>query len=354
MARKFTTLAFLLIMASGCALLLWRLAGETALAHKLRQASWLDGGVTQVLDQHIGLALPADKTAGRWINGLLYAATGDADPQVRSACPGWLFLTEEIVETPQGERHLAQRIALAHKLLDALHRRGIAVIAAPVPDKVEQTGAALCGLAISSQARQRRQAWRQASAGLPLLQVDLSTGWVAPGYWRTDSHWDRDGAAFAAGRIADAIAAAQLPTPAQPTAMRLTTDATTHARSGDLMRLAGIDRNQPPFAPPADTDRDATLQIEHSGGLLDDVAAPAVMLAGSSYSLNSGFIDYLQLQMKQEIVQQSRLGSGFAGSLLDLLQHPARLDGIRLLIWEWPLRVLYQPLTKDEQAYLQQ
>jgi alginate O-acetyltransferase complex protein AlgJ len=95
--------------------------------------------------------------------------------------------------------------------------------------------------------------------------------------------------------------------------------------------------------------------VHRSGGLLDDVAAPVVMLAGSSYSLNSGFIDYLQLDMKQEIAQQSRLGSGFAGSVLELLQHhPERLNDIKLLIWEWPLRSLYQPLTDEENTYLAQ
>ena len=361
MTRKFTLpvflLGFLLVMLGGCALLLWRLAhDEGTLLPKLRQASWLDGSITQSLDQHIGKIMPGSKAAHGWINGALYAVTGDPDPQVRSGCPGWLFLTEEVVETPQGEQHLQQRLALAHKLLQQLQQRGITVIAVPVPDKVEQAKSALCALHVAPQAAGRRQAWNKASAGLPVTQVDLHTGWVTPSYWRTDSHWDRQGAAFAAARVSNTIEQTIAQTKpgfvAGTTAMQLVPATTSHARIGDLMRLASIENNRPPFAPAADIEHDATLTIAHSGGLLDDVAAPVVMLAGSSYSLNSGFIDYLQLQLQQEIVQRSRVGSGFAGSLLDLLQQPERLDGIELLIWEWPLRILYQPLTSEEKAYL--
>jgi len=351
--RKFNTMAFLIVVMGGALLLAWRLSGEAdALGRLLRQASWRDGAATQALDRRVEeLAAPAPAVR-RVINGVLYAVTGDADPQVRSGCPGWLFLTEELVETPGGEHNLERRVALARKLAADLARRGIAVVSVPVPDKAEQAASGLCGLPVSRQARGRRLAWQQASAGLALRQVDLHDGWVAPGYWRTDTHWNRDGAKFAAHRVA---AEALAYVPAGDVAMRLSVAARSGARIGDLTRLAGLAGNVPPFAPRPDLDHDETLDIHHGGGLLDDVAAPTVVLAGSSYSLNSGFADYLQLAMKQEIAQQSRVGSGFAGSAIELLRHhPERLQGVRLLIWEWPLRSLYQPLTDDENAYLAQ
>jgi alginate O-acetyltransferase complex protein AlgJ len=353
MIRKLNVLAFVLIVAMGSAMLLWRLGSQRdALAHAVDQSSWLDGGVTQAFDARVADVAPPPHAMSRVFNGLLYAVTGDPDPQVRSGCPGWLFLTEEVVETPGGERNFQQRVTLARKLVADLGKRGVRVLAVPVPDKVEQASGELCGLTVSPQASGRREAWQRASTALPLPQVDLHTGWVAPSYWRTDSHWNRDGAKFAAARVA---AQADTLAPAGTTSMQLQVDTQTHARIGDLTRLAALDRNAPPFAPPPDVDHDEHLQIAHSGGLLDAVAGPTVMLAGSSYSLNSGFIDYLQLDMKQEIAQQSQLGGGFDGSVLDLLQHhPDRLGGIKLLIWEWPLRSLYQPLTDNERAYLAQ
>ncbi|WP_240702227.1 alginate O-acetyltransferase AlgX-related protein [Trinickia terrae] len=351
--RKLNTAAFVIIVMCGAAALLWRLNEEAGpLAQLLRQSSWLDGAATQALDRRVAQAAMPQPAVRRVINGLLYAVTGDADPQVRRGCPGWLFLTEEVVETPGGERNLQRRVLLAGRLLADLRKRGIEVVAVPVPDKVEQAAGELCGLDVSWQARGRRLAWQQASAGLALRQVDLHGGWVAPGYWRTDTHWNREGARFAAGRVA---AAAQAYVPAGDVVMQLRVAARTQPRGGDLARLAGIDGNVPPFAPQPDLDRDEQLEIRRSGGLLDNAPAPVVMLAGSSYSLNSGFFDDLQFAMKQEIAQQSRVGSGFAGSVLQLLRHdPERLGGIRLLIWEWPLRSLYQPLTDEEIAYLEQ
>lgn len=353
MIRRLNSIAFVVIMLCGAAVLVWRLGGQReSLALLARQSSWLDGSVTQALDDRVARVAPPEAGVSRVLNGILYAVTGDPDPQVRSGCPGWLFLTEEVVEMPGGERNFRRRIALTRKLLGEFRQRGIQVVAVPVPDKVEQAAGALCGLAVSPQARGRRAAWQQASADIALHQVDLRTGWVAPSYWRTDSHWDRAGARWAAERVA---AAAKSLTPPGTTDMQLQIATATHARTGDLTRLAAIDRNSPPFAPAPDIDRDEQLVIQRGGGLLDDVAAPAVMLAGSSYSLNSGFIDYLQLAMKQEVAQQSRLGGGFDGSVLELLRHhPERLDGIKLLIWEWPLRSLYQPMTDEENAYLTQ
>lgn len=347
--RNFNTLAFLAAIFGGCTFLIGQLTQEEHLLPA--SPNWLDGSVMQAFDQRVSRNAPRSKHVDNAINGLLFAVTGDPDPQVRQGCSGWLFLTEELVETPQGHIHLEQRIRLAHLLLTDLAKRGIHVVAVPVPDKAEQAQAQLCGLQVSQQAQGRRAAWNAASLSMPLPQVDLHTGWVSPGYWRTDSHWNRIGAQWAAARVAEKmqpfIASAALSMDIQQTG-------SPHVRIGDLTRLASIDNNMPPFAPAPDMDTPENLTIAHSGGLLDDAPAPAILLAGSSYSVNADFIAYLQQQTGQEIAQQSRVGSGFAGSLLDLLiDHPQQLNGIKLLVWEWPLRSLYQPLSTKELQYLQ-
>ena len=350
MARRLSAVTFVLLLCAGLAVVLARLiSAAPGLAQQVRMASWTDGSVTALLGARVDRAAPDSPALDQAMHGLLYAATGDADPQVRQGCAGWLFLAEETASTPHGEQQLRQRVRLASLLRADLARRGITLLLLPVPDKVEQAHAELCGLAVSDQARGRRQAWLAASANRGWLQTDLSTGWPGPAYWRTDSHWDRTGAAFAAARVA-ALARAVLPRGA--TAMQRTTAPQASVRNGDLARLAGLADNRPPFAPAAEYDHASTLTITRGGGLLDDVAAPQVLLAGSSYSLNSGFLDALQLQLGQEVSQQSYTGSGYAGSLLDVMTHPQRLNGVRLLIWEWPLRSLYQPLTGAETDYL--
>lgn len=346
MARTLNAVLFLLLLLAGAATLAWRLAHSD---ESLSAGGWRDGAVTAAIDARINRSMTVDSTLDGWLHGLLYAVTGDTGPQVRQGCPGWLFLAEETASTPQGEQHLRQRVRLAVRLQEALQQRGVALVSVPVPDKVEQARAQLCGLAVSQQAQGRRLAWQRAVTN-PSAQVDLHRGWPAPAYWRLDTHWNRAGAAWAAGRIGAKVLAVL---PHGSVAMHYGA-ATIQRRSGDLARLAGLDRNNPPFAPPPEFDRIATLDIEHTGGLLDDVAVPQVLLAGSSYSLNSGFIDALQLALGQEVRQQSQAGGGFAGSVLDVLTHPQRLDGVTVVVWEWPLRVLYQPLTAAERAFLQQ
>lgn len=351
MMRKLNCLAFLLIMAGGCLYLLWQL-GTDEQKPPQKHLSWLDGSVTHALDQRISAITSSHQRLDNTINGLLYASTGDPDPQVRQGCPDWLFLTEEVVESPKAQAHLAARLALLQHILADLKKRHIDIIAVPVPDKVMQAKDQLCGLAVSRQAQSRYDTWKSVSSGIDLQQVDLRQNWIAPGYWQTDTHWNRLGADFAARQIA---IAARPYVPSDALSMDLQVSETARPRVGDLMTLARIDRNTPPFAPPVEQEKTTRLMIEHAGGLLDDVAAPAVILAGSSYSVNAGFIDYLQWHLKQEVVQKSFQGSGFAGSLIDVISAPdAQLKDTRLILWEWPLRVLFQPLTDKENQYLQQ
>jgi alginate O-acetyltransferase complex protein AlgJ len=352
MMRKLQAFAFLLVMLCGCAATLFHLIGAGSVsAHAFSLRSWLEGDVTRDVDQRVTHAVPTSQRLDRWLNGLLYAVSGDTGPQVRSGCPGWLFLAEEVVETPGGEDNLRQRMRLIQMIAAQFKEQHIILLALPVPDKVEQAQTQLCSLRVSAQARSRRLAWNAASAPLALAQIDLASEWTSPGYWRTDSHWDRQGARHAAQQLAARVAAI-LPA-GDNTAMQLESAAGVHARPGDLVRLAGLAGNSVPYAPEPDMDHDERLNIQRDGGLLDDVAAPRIVLAGSSFSLNSGFADYLQLALHEEILQKSHVGSGFAGSLMDLLkQHALGADGVRLVIWEWPLRVLYQPLTDDERSYL--
>lgn len=350
LARTLATLAFLALMLTGLGFVGAHLAREeTGLGGAFTTASLLDGRFTAKLDTSVVAALPKTPALDDLASGLAYRLLGDAGAQVRAGCPGWLFLAEELTEVKRGADHLAARVRLAGRIRDAMAARGVALVVLPVPDKAELAAGALCGRAVSRQARTRRADWAAASASLGLDQVDIAAGWPADGVLRTDTHWNVAGAGFAAGRLAQAISRRIGP---GETRVTLATGA-PELRPGDLMRLAGLARSWPWSGPTPDLVAPVSAAIARTGGLLDDVAAPAVLVAGSSYSLNSGFLDQLQAALGREVAQKSREGSGFAGSLLDLLDAGERLpEGVRLVVWEFPVRALTLPLTEAERRHL--
>ncbi|MDI4664461.1 hypothetical protein K9U40_09010 [Xanthobacter autotrophicus] len=351
LARTLATLAFLALMLAGLGCVVTHLAGAGGanVAAAFTGRNLLDGRFSAVLDKAVVAALPKTPALDDLASGLAYRLFGDAGAQVRAGCPGWLFLAEELVETKGGEGNLAARARLAVRIRDEMARRNIALVVLPVPDKAELAADGLCGLAVADQARGRRGAWQAASAALGLDQVEIATGWPKGAVLRTDTHWNGAGASFAARRLAEAITRRLGP---GDTGVTLKESAPA-SRVGDLMRLAGLSRSWPWSGPAPDEVSEVRAAIARSGGLLDDVPVPSVLLAGSSYSLNSGFADRLQAASGREVAQKSREGSGFAGALLDILDAtPQMLDGVRLVVWEFPMRVLTQPLTEAELRHL--
>lgn len=351
LARSLATLAFLALMLAGLGFVAAHLSGPGGgqVAEAADGKGILSGRFTAALDKAVVAALP--KTAGLddLAAGLSYLVLGDAGAQVRAGCPSWLYLAEELLEVRDGAANLSARVRLAAKIRDAVAARNIALVVLPVPDKAELAADGLCGLDVSRQSAGRRAAWAEQSVALALDQVDIAPGWPKGAFLRTDTHWNVAGAGFAARRLADAITRRL-----GPGDTRVTIEAgAPRQRIGDLMRLAGLSRSWPWSGPRPDEQAEVSAKIARAGGLLDDVAAPAVLLAGSSYSLNSGFADQLQAALGREVAQKSREGAGFAGALLDILdQAPQMLDGVRLVVWEFPVRALTQPLTEAERRHL--
>lgn len=351
LARILATLAFLGLMLVGLGFVVVHMAGPAGgrIAEQASVTAVLNGSLTAAIDKTVVSALPTMPGLEDVVSGLSYRMLGDAGPQVRAGCPGWLFLAEELVETRSGQAYLADRLRLAAKIRAAVEAKGVALVVLPVPDKADLSRSTLCGLPVSDQARARADAWRQRSTGLGLDQVDIAADWPSGAFLRTDTHWNDDGAAFAAHRVARHIVARLGPgdLPARVVVGE------PKDRIGDLMRLAGLARSWPWSGPQPDRQPEVTTEFTRSGGLLDDVPAPTVLLAGSSYSRNSGFLDYLQDALDREVAQKSQDGGGFAGPLLDILtKEPALLDQTRLVVWEFPMRVLTQPLTPAERNFL--
>ncbi len=350
--RLLSSIGFLVLIFAGLASLVVHavVKRENGIGEEWSWRTLVDGRFTAALGRSVDEAMPKSVTLNGWIDGLLYWTLGDAGPQVRVGCDGWLYLSEELVETPHGDAHLAQRVKLAGAIAAELARKGARLVIVPVPDKALAATEGLCGLKASAQARHRFDMWKQQSASLGLTQVDIGKSWPSPGYWRTDTHWDQKGAHYAAGRVSDAIKEMLGPGSVD---MELKVLPEQRDRVGDLTTLAGLARTAALFGPAPDREYPVDLKIKRSGGLLDEVPAPDALLVGSSYSLNSYFYEYLQAATSREIVQKSLAGGGFAGAMLDVLENnPGVLEQVRLVVWEWPVRTLTLPLSAQEKKFL--
>jgi alginate O-acetyltransferase complex protein AlgJ len=349
--RTIATLGFFALIFPGFGFVVAHLAGPAfepvqAAAHG---KNLIDGRVTAVLDKQVVGALPGTPGLDGLMAGLTYLVLDDAGPQVRAGCPGWLFITEEIAFQKGGDANLAARVKIAAKVRDVMKARGVEMLVMPVPDKISVSRDGRCGLPVSRQAQGRLAAWRAATADLGLQQVDVITGFPADGYLRTDTHWNSAGARYAAEKLAAAITARLGPGSEK---VELT-QGPPQPRIGDLMALSGLSRSYTWSGPAPDMQGEVSSRIIRSGGLLDDVPPPSVVLIGTSFSLRSGFPDFLAAALAREVGQKSREGGAFAGAMLEiLLDNPHVLDGTRLVVWELPVRTLTYPLTEAERRFL--
>lgn len=343
-------LAVLAIVAAGFTCVVWHGHGEIrALVQATRADDLLSGQFAAKFDRVVFEAIPRSVAFDGAIAGLAYRIFGDVGGQVRAGCDGWLYSTEELRVERQDAARIAARLKLLPLFSRLLARRGILLVVVPVPDKAEQLEEHLCGVN-ATQSRLRDRLWDEGSRAVSNSQIDLRSGWPRPGYWRNDTHWDQEGASFAANRIAQFV---NEKLGLGSDRVMLTVGA-MHRRNGDLTRLAGLENAPSWLAPIADREVSVRADVVRSGGLLDDVAPPSVILAGSSFSLNSGFADYLQTALSRDIAQLSQSGGGFAGALLDILERePDVLASAKVVIWEWPMRSLVAPLTDPERRMLQ-
>ena len=286
---------------------------------------------------------------------------GSGGPQVTVGCAGWLFLTEELRPWPGAGHAMAARAGALHRVAAGLAANGIALQVLLVPDKarvVRQTG---CGVPYSAQSQARYAAFAGLLGGLNW--VDLRTAYAGnhgPLYYRTDTHWNQDGAAIAAAAIATATAAAT-GAPIGRDRRFQTGYGPPADRAGDLLRLMGLDQ-VPDLAialrPLPDRERPATTTAADppadAGGLLDEAPAPDVALVGSSFSVNANFSGALEQALAGPVGQFAQEGGGFWRSARDYFRSPAfRETPPKLVIWEIPERVVGQPIGPEEAAFLQ-
>ena len=86
-----------------------------------------------------------------------------------------------------------------------LAAQGIALQVVLVPDKARVEHAYACGVPYSAQSEGRYAEFSKLLAGLPVVDLLAAYGGIrTPLYYRTDTHWNQDGAAIAAAATAAA------------------------------------------------------------------------------------------------------------------------------------------------------
>ncbi|WP_206930869.1 alginate O-acetyltransferase AlgX-related protein [Roseococcus thiosulfatophilus] len=329
-------------------------AAQARLAPTLNLEAFLEGRTMAAVNYVLAHHLPADpwvRAAGGLFRWGIFNSGG---PAVRVGCEGWLFLTEELRPFDGADSAMAARVDALRRIQAALEARGIALVVAVVPDKARVHQDMLCGAPRSAQAEARLPALEAALSGLPqapLLPALSALAARAPAYWRTDTHWNQQGAATAAAAIAEATRT--LPFERRPGIA--TTRAPTETEApADLLRLMGLDIIPDPWRPRRDRQHEATTTVPagEGGGLLDE-AVPEVVLLGSSYSLNANFHGALQQALGAAVTSLAQAGGGFHGAAAAFFGGATfRETPPRLVIWEFPERVMGQPISPAEREFL--
>ena len=136
---------------------------------------------------------------------------------------------------------MAERAALVAAVAARLARDNIALRVAIVPDKARIVASQRCGVPYAAQAAARLPAFTAALAARGVHAVDFAAafGWDGGAlYYRTDTHWNQDGAR----RAAEALAAALPGDLARETEFRTDSALDETDGPGDLLRLMSLDR----------------------------------------------------------------------------------------------------------------
>ncbi len=340
-------LAILLIGLTGSLYALVKADRSTATAVSLHELASGEAasGVARYLQKHIpfGDTLVAADRVVNWL------AVGDLGPRVRQGCPGWLFLTDELTLHRGRDDAFAGHLRIVEQVAAFLRARNIVLMVAPVPDKSRVEAAHRCGLARPAALEDRLARLGSDLRAAGIAVADLSVALNAldgERYYRTDTHWNERGARRAAEAVADTIRQSGL-TPAQQAQFRIKSEP-PQERVGDLIRLAGLDRVPAGLRPAGDVE--AASIIEQSAradvGILDDVAAPEIVLLGTSYSRRANFAGFLAVAVGAPVENKALDGGEVTSAAMAYFASKGFADSPpRTIVWELPERFLDMPVA---------
>jgi alginate O-acetyltransferase complex protein AlgJ len=347
-------IAFLAIGFASCAWLL--LSGKVEmLPSRLTVDDVLHGEVTHKIAKQLSKAAVPEQAANLE-RGASWLALHDTGPRVRTGCPGWLFLTDEMRINRHAQANADIKAGVVRDVQQRLAKRGITLLVAVVPDKSRIASAQLCDLRRPAQLQDRAVAWVDGLNKSGVMALDLAPSLQplgADAYLRTDTHWSEAGAATAAKAVARQVQAMGISaTPHKDFEVSVQDPA---RRPGDLVRLAGLEwlplAWQPTPEIVATTLINEKVAQAQGGDNLDDLFGddnlPNVALIGTSFSRNSNFAGFLQQAVGAPIGNFAKDGGEFSGGANGYFNNPAfKQTPPKLVIWEIPERDLQTPYSE--------
>jgi len=345
LSSAFAGAILLLAAAAG-----WRAAPRDA-AGPGAGARWWNGAVTREFESHYDAVFPTRALGINAWAAIGYVLFREGKPGVVVGRDGWLYTAEEFDAAPDAAAQVDAHLALVGSVRELLAARHSALLVALVPAKARVRPEPL-GARLPPPAHQALYA--RALAGVQRQQIpapDLLAALSAcrrrgppaePMFLRTDTHWTPAGARCAAESLAGAARGAGLATP-RPGAYRTVVGGAVPHR-GDLLAFLPLEPWFEGLLPPPDALAvHRTEPLAASAGLLDDVAAPAVTLVGTSYSADArwNFAGALRQALGEDVVSYAAPAHGPFAPMLEYLDSPDFASAPpRLVIWEMPERYL--------------
>lgn len=346
-------LTFSCVMLAGA----WQIVAATTDPRGLEfPRRWIDfreGRSTGALEKQLDQKLPARTALITVANGVRYLFTGSGGEQVRTGKDGWLFLTDELRFDVGGDAHLKVRAELLGAAARSLDRQGVKLIVALVPDKARLYSNRLASRHYpdynSSRYQDALSALRMQGVTAVDLQQSLARAAVQEEvYYRTDTHWNQAGAQIAAQAVARTVQ--QLGINLENTTFSSTNSSAPVERSGDLIRLMGLEDAPRVLGPRPDMEAPVVTRqssADNAGGLFGDSVVP-VVLTGTSYSLRGNFHGFLQQALSAKVLNAAKDGGGFLQATTAYLTDDAfRSAKPKVLVWEVPERFLQSKLDEE-------
>ncbi len=317
---------------------------------------WTDfreGRSTGALEKQFDQKLPARSALITLANAVRYLITRSGGEQVRIGKDGWLFLTEELRYDADGSTHLKARAELLGAAERGLERQGVKLIVALVPDKARVYADKLAAGRYPDYNRARYQDGLDALRAQGVVTVDLlgpltQAAGQTEVYYRTDTHWNQNGAQAAAQAVAAVVKQSGIEL--EETSFSSSKDNGPVERGGDLIRLMGLADAakvlglRPDMEVPIVTRQSS---IDSGGALFGETAVPLV-LTGTSYSLRANFHGFLQQELSAKVLNGAKDGGGLLQATSAYLKDDAfRLAKPKVLLWELPERFLLTKLNEE-------
>lgn len=324
-----------------------------------------EGISTQALEKQLDQKMSIRQSFIAIANATRYQLFSGGGDQVRVGKSDWLFLADELrYEGEDGKSKNANPLQAMNTRMDLiaetskrLEGQGVRILIALVPDKARLYSEQLSGGAYPAYNQSRYLDALKALDERQVATVNLlaafsdgaKTSKESALYYRTDTHWNQQGAKLAARAISQQVAALKLDI--ARTEFTTKAGAEMQERPGDLIRLMGLEHVPNALRPRPDQEApDVTIEKgaeKAKQGLFGDSAVP-VVLTGTSYSMRGNFHGYLQEFLAAKVLNTAKDGGGFLQAITTYLKDDAfKAAKPKVLIWEVPERMLRSPLEGE-------